>query len=82
MRKPRGFNHTFIYTDERNEAVRQARLRVQNDVGAERGTATRRLFASGKHCQQAHRATLNMLTGILLPVVFTALILAVVLFLI
>lgn len=79
--KPKGFHHTYIYVDERREAVRRSRQsRVER---ADNGDAIfdkkstvphTPLFSSTEQRRMVQRSSMSMLVAIIVPLLILSLV--------
>lgn len=72
--KPKGFHHTYIYIDERREAVRrlrQSRVEGEDDThvasGKKMATPRTPLFSSPAQRHMAQRSSISMFVAIIVP---------------
>lgn len=77
---PKGFHHTYIYIDERNEAVRRSRQHrgEKTEEGDSSGKITvtphAPLFSASEHRRMAQRSSMHMLGAVVVPLLMLFLI--------
>ncbi len=79
--KPKGFHHTYIYVDERREAVRRSRQsRVERTDNGDaifdkKSTVPHTpLFSSTEQRRMAQRSSMSMLVAIIVPLLILSLV--------